>query len=1151
MHPVLHTDEFKALPPETSLMNSLNFEFLRESYEELANLGGFAEAYAYSDQEACLLKLRKYGEFLVKAVYSRQHMAFDIRDKFHDLLTDHSFKTITPPVVLDKLHLLRINGNDAAHGDLQPLPNSKVIELVKDANGLGKWLLVSAGKCQPGGFAPWVNIPEPSSISQDQAQSKSLSKENKATKKKLEQQEALMKKLLEDLEVARAKIATQEKTEEEAQIILNQAQQAASALEFNEETTRRQLIDKHLLNAGWDIAPSGQQTEYVKQEVKILHQPTPSGYGHADYVLYGENGLPLAVIEAKKTATDAILGKNQARCYADGLEKMTGHRPVIFYTNGHDIFIWNDAKKEPPRSLFGFYSKDSLEYDLFQREQRDLKLSALIPRESITDRIYQIEAIKRVSERFDSRKRKALIIQATGTGKTRVAISLCDVMLRAKWAKRILFLCDRRELRKQANGAFEEFLPEEPRVNVSRKTASDRDKRIYFSTYPAMMECFENFDVGFFDLIIADESHRSIYNRYKDLFRYFDSFQVGLTATPVKFVYRNTYGLFECEDGDPTFDYPYEAAITHDPPYLCPYKIIKHTTKFLRKGIKYNELNREQKEQLEDEEAVDDATEVNYESRQLGKKVFNLDTEKTILHNLMTNGIKNADGTHVGKTIIFARSNDHAKIIVETFDKEFPQYGGSFCAMITCQEPRAEQLIDDFKSTDGSSDLTIAVSVDMLDTGIDIPSVVNLVFNKPVKSYAKFWQMVGRGTRLCPDLFGSGQHKEYFQIFDHWGNFEYFDELDKEEDPSTSTTLMESSFETQIALAEAALKKQCVATLKIATTQISEAIADLPENCLSVRDKWKVVQSVSQQEVIEAFHPSTVALLRREILPLMKWRKIDGAEAHRFDQRINKLQLAKLGETSAVDPLVQTITEETKLLPINLKQVEEKIDTINLAKSETHLKQANSTELEAIRTTLRPIMKLKKKITTYTFDPIILRNLHDGEVEYKTHTPKLGVQDLVRYRNRVESVLQALLSTNPTLHRIRNGQPVTQEELEKLTQDVILQDQDLKLTDLLVQFPNDANNLATAIRHVIGLDSLKVDQHFSKFVQNHPTIGATQIRFLDMLKSHIKKNGAIEIDKLYEDPFTSIDHDGIEGVFPDDQIDELLELINQINSDVA
>jgi len=1127
-------------------MNSTNFEFLRPGHRELADLGGFAERYAHTDPSSCLVKLRTFAESMVKAVFAHYRLEKSYQSNLNDLLNDPSFKSITPTVVRDKLHYLRIKGNHAAHGTLHPMPREKILEVVEEARQLAAWFFIAVEggrKCDIPPFVP------PAGTEESKA---ALKRQKKAALQKIAEQEALMAKLLRDLEKARAQAETAEKSEEEKKELLKQAQQAASALDFSEEETRFKLIDEQLRAAGWDVGARGRSTEQVGQEVEVLHQPTDSGKGKADYVLYAENGKPLAVVEAKKTAKDAEIGKMQAKYYADGLEKMHGQRPVVFYTNGYEIFIWNDARTEPPRPLFGFYSRDSLEYSHFQTRERDAKLGSLHPKEQIIDRLYQFEAVKRISESFDHRRRKALIIQATGTGKTRVAIALCELMIRAKWAKRILFLCDRRELRKQAANTFDEFLPSEPRVLVSRRTSEDRDKRIYLATYPAMTKCYQNFDVGFFDLVIADESHRSIYNRYRDIFRYFDAFQVGLTATPLKFVFRNTYRLFERENEDPTFNYPYEDAINHDPRYLCPFKVIKHTTKFLREGIKYKDLTKGQQEQLDDQ--VEDPEAVDFDRDELARKVFNEDTDRVILRNLMENGIRNAEGTRLGKTIIFARNHRHAKLIVEVFDKEFPQYGGDFCTRIDNYEPRAEQLIDDFKSTDGSKNLTIAVSVDMLDTGIDVPEIVNLVFAKPVKSYAKFWQMIGRGTRLCENLFGPGRDKQFFQIFDHWGNFEYFDELQKEEDPARSKSLVEQLFEARIKLGQTAVEKQNLAALRLATGQIAADIAALPPDCLCVREKWREIRAMQKPDVIEDFDPATVALLRKEIAPLMQWRDTHGREAaFRFDLLVARLQEARGAGSADADDLRDQLIDQVAALPVNLRQVAEKDAAIQLAKDTDFHATATVEDLDRLRTELRGLMRYRRKHPRSAPEPLFLNIVEDsGDVQYRTHRVKLEGLDLAAYRSRVESVLRGLLDRSAALKKIRAGEPVAPGDIEELVDDVLLQDPDLHLEDLLHHFPNQSQSLAIAIRQVIGLDAGRIDEHFKDFVRKYPAINANQIRFLDLLKSYLSSYGAIELDKLWEPPFTTIDSAGIDGVFTDgEQIDALLDLLEKLNQSAA
>ena len=1132
--------------PFCGVVKSNNFEFLRPHFAELADLGGFAEAYAGTDPSSCLTKLRLFAENLVKAVFAHHRLERSYQSNFIDLLNDDSFKSITPAVVLDKIHLLRIKGNHAAHGTLHALQPGQIEDIVKDAHDLAKWFALSLGLIARSEIPAWQDLPtaEPTKSA--------LQREKKAALQKLAEQEALMAKLLADLEEARAKAEVAEKSQAEKAQILNQAQQAASALDFSEEETRLQLIDEMLLVASWNVGAGKASTSEVGKEVKVLHQPTQSGKGSADYVLWGDNGKPLAVIEAKKTAEDAQKGKMQAKYYADGLEKMHGQRPIIFFTNGYDVFIWDDAKTEPPRKLFGFYSKDSLIYSLFQTQQREPVLGALNPKEFITDRLYQIEAIKRVAETFDKRKRSALVIQATGTGKTRVAIAVCELMTRAKWAKRILFLCDRRELRKQAGDAFDEFLPSEPRILVKRATAGDRTKRIYLATYPAMMKCYLDFDPGFFDLVIADESHRSIYNRYRDLFRWFDAYQVGLTATPLKFIHRNTYSLFGCENEDPTSNFTYEQAIAHDPPYLCPFTVTKVTTKFLRDGIKYKNLTKEQQEQLD--EQVEDSEAVDYDKEQVSRQVFNKATDMAILRNLMENGIRNADGTRLGKSIVFARNHAHAKLLVEHFDEMYPQYGGDFCVRIDNYEPRAEQLIDDFKSTDGSKNLTIAVSVDMLDTGIDIPSLVNLVFAKPVKSYAKFWQMIGRGTRLCKNLFGPGKDKTEFRIFDHWGNFEYFDELKEEADPSRSKSLPEQLFEARIALGETALGKQELPALQLSTKLLAADIAALPDDCLSIREKWKDIRGMQKDGVLDGFAAPTVAALRGTITPLMQWRDCNGMEpALRFDLLITRLLNARLTGSAEAESLRDQIIDQVSDLPINLKPVQEKLPFIQKAKQTKYYENATISDLETLRQELRGVMRYRKSGGNERAKPVFL-NVAEDEAEYKVsaHKVKLAGMDLAAYRSRVESVLKSIFEQSPALQKIRAGEPVAEADLKELASDVLLQDPDLRLEDLLDHYPNKSKSLALAIRRVVGMDAAKVDEHLKTFVQQYPELNSNQIRFLELLKAHISSYGAIELEKLWETPFTTLHTGGIDGIFTDSaQVDALLDLLQNLNESAA
>ncbi|MFV1966604.1 MAG: DEAD/DEAH box helicase family protein [Pirellulaceae bacterium] len=1121
-----------------SSLNSKNFEFLRRKWEALAALAAFAERYADADPASALVKLRSFAEEIVQTIFHSHGLVKPPQANLHDLLTTHSFSQIVPRVVISKLHSLRIQGNKAAHGEQFPANAAKL--MLKEAFELARWFYIAfdSGKLED---CPQYAEPVPGEL--DEA-TRALKREKRAILEHLAAQEARMKDLLTELDEARVKAQKAESSLAEIETAMAVGQQTADLLHFDEETTRRRLIDTQLVAAGWDVGPNGASTTQVGQEVEIDHQPTETGIGYGDYVLWGDDGKPMAVVEAKKTAVDPEVGRKQAECYADGLEKTYGQRPVIFYTNGYETSIWNDAEGEPPRRLYGFYTKDSLEYLILGRTRKDTPKD-IAPNPDIADRMYQIEAVKRVSERFAGKHRKALIVQATGTGKTRVAISLCDALIRAKWARRILFLCDRRELRKQAKGVFQEYLSGEPLVYVTARTYQDREHRIYLATYPAMMKVFESFDVGFFDLIIADESHRSIYNRYRDLIEYFDAYKVGLTATPVKYISRNTYSLFGCQDEDPTAHFSFTDAINHNPPYLCPFKVKSVTTHFLREGIKYSQMTKQQRGQLEQDEEVPQAIE--YEQHQVDRHIFNKDTNRTILQNIMDNSVRDGTGSYPGKTIVFARNHDHALLLQKLFDEMYPNYGGKFCRVIDNYEPRAEQLIDEFK--DPLSGLNIAISVDMLDTGVDVPEIVNLVFAKPVFSFVKFWQMIGRGTRLCENLFGPGKHKTHFLIFDHWGNFQFFEEEYEEAEPARNKSLLQRLFEARIDLAEMALDQGDLKSFDLVAGLVGKDIADLPDKSIAVRDRWKEVHTVKNDHALRQFSPATRALLRQDIAPLMDARNIMGHEpAYQFDQLICKLQAELLKSSASFDDLKADLLALLDDLPMNLNQVRQKAHVIQEVRSTSFWDNVTVARLDRIRQELRGLARYRQsQITGRPAPKVIDIGEEDDLIERQDYKPRLEGLELAAYRRRVESVLKELFEQNETLRHIKDGDPVSDDDLRSLCSLVLTQDPDLDLQDLLDYYPETAGHLDLAIRTIIGLDPAAVQQRFSEFVQRHTTLNSMQIKFLSMLQNHIAKYGSIELDRLYEEPFTSFAADGIDGVFDEPQIDDLLKVIVSFN----
>lgn len=1113
-------------------MESVNFEILRSKWPELASLGGFAEQYSHSDPNSALLKLRSFIEQMVSIIYQTHGFPKPYQANLNDLLNEASFKQVTPPAVLEKFNAIRIKGNKAAHGASETANTS--LNILREAYDLGRWFYITFGS----GTLSDCPAYQPPPAEDTKAQ---IKRDKKAALQKLAEAETQMQALLEELEATRAKAAAAQKTAAELKAMAEKSRKSANELDFNEETTRFRLIDSMLADAGWNVGVNGADTDEVHQEVEIQHQPTTTGVGYADYVLYDDNGKPLAVVEAKKTANDAMIGRNQARIYADGLQKMTGQRPVIFYTNGFDVHIWDDAQNYPDRKIYGFYSKESLQYLVnYQRKEKQL-LDTVHIKPEITDRLYQQEAIKRVLERFSGNHRSALLIQATGTGKTRVAISLTDVLSRANWVKRVLFLCDRKELRKQARNAFNQHMSDAPLTIVSASTAKDRHQRIYLATYPAMMKIFQTFDVGFFDLIIADESHRSIYNRYRDLFSYFDCLQVGLTATPVHFINRNTFRLFSCEDRDPTFNYDLEHAVEEG--YLVPYEVFTHTTNFLRKGIKYAELTEQQRQQLEDD--GEDPTQFDYEDREVDKVIFNKETNRAILRNLMENGIREQTGQLPGKSIIFARSHNHAVLLKKLFDEMYPQYGGRFCQVIDNYDPRAEQLIDDLKKTSGTDEITIAISVDMLDTGIDIPELVNLCFAKPIRSQVKFEQMIGRGTRLCPNLFGPGKSKTAFRIFDHWGNFEYFSKNIPDVEPVATKSLLQKLFEARITLAETALQNAEPPIFDVTCPLIRDLINALPEDTIAVRDCWQAKRQLANPETLHQFSAVTVTRLRNELAPLMQWVNIRGnADAYILDLLITRMETAQLQTSAEFNDLKDELLDGVSRLRMTLNPVREKSETIKRVKSRMFWDMARFSDLETLRHELRSIWQYRDITSDPRPYPKII-DITDGDEIYEPHPTYLPSVDMMAYRKRVEETLSKLFETNGTLQKIKQGEPVSDQDLTALTTLVLIQNPDIDLNILKQFYEETAVSLDFIIRSLIGMDSEAVRQRFSDFVHKHPQLTAKQTRFLSLLQNHIAKYGSIEIDRLYEPPFTTVDSNGLDGVFKAEaEIDELIDILD-------
>lgn len=1107
---------------------SLNFEMLRRKWPEMADLGAMAEGYVYTDPETALVKLRNMVELIVRWLYREERLPQGYRPNLFDLIKGDSFVQVMPKPIVEKLDILRQYGNKAAHGEKCEQKHS--LWLLKESWLVSAWLYIrydSGNQQECGSFTlpPQQAVELTTDALKKKAQE--LEKACAALKAAEEREIAILRDLQQAKEQADELKARLEQSRQKNQ-------QAVNLLDMNEAETRRRLIDARLLDANWDISDDGSDTDQVTQEEATLNQPTKTGHGRADYVLWDDNHKPLAVIEAKSTQVDAEAGRHQAKLYADWLEEKYGQRPVIFYTNGYDIYIWDDhpAHAYPPRRLFGFYSKASLQHLILQRSSKKDLLQTDIDTNIAGGgtRLYQLESIRRVAESFSHKKRSALIVQATGTGKTRVSIALTKLLLDARWVKRVLFLCDRKELRKQARNAFNEFVSDPICVVGSSDKATRQTARIFIATYPGMLNIMEQFDVGHFDLIIADESHRSIYNVYGDLFKYFDCLQVGLTATPVEMVSRSTCQLFGCDYKMPTAEYSLEKAIEDD--HLVPYEVVTHTTKFLREGIKRDNLTDAQIAQLEDDGI--DPNLLDFDAESIDKAIYNKPTNAAIMRNLMENGIKDKDGQLPGKSIVFARNHRHALLLQEVFDAQYPQFAGKFCQVIDNYDPRAEQLIDDFKGEGKNHDLTIAISVDMLDTGIDVPEVVNLVFAKPLRSKVKFWQMIGRGTRLRKDLFGPGKHKEKFRIFDHWGVFDYFEQEPEEAEPSLSKSLAQQRFEAWLQLGRSALKKFDRDALDKVTLLLRAQLDALDDRSISVQERWKEKARLSDPKVLRQFSPATQQALLTEMAPLMQWLDVRGqGDALRFDMDMIAAQQALYDNPEQLMKSYHLVAEKMDRLPPHLAQVQQHGDLINQLRDQSWWQQVNFDQLEHARFTLRDIMHLMEKSVVAPQPPIIT-NIAEDEADYQSAQRKTNLKsvDFKLYRKQVQGALEPLFSSNPVLQKIRRGQPVNERELDELRKLVLIQNPNVDIKVLSDFYPEASAWLDKILRTLVGMESEAVAERFTAFAAAH-RLNATQMRFLDLLKNHVRDFGAIEMKQLFEQPFTSVNSQGVTGVFPD------------------
>ncbi|MBB2893732.1 DEAD/DEAH box helicase family protein [Flexivirga oryzae] len=1112
-----------------------NFDFIKTSLPTVHADCVRAESYLSSDHAAACFYSRRAVEQLVGHLYDVLGLPVPYRDDLAARINDSGFKAKVGVRITQKLNLIRKVGNTAAH-EGKPIAPAVALQVLRELFHVVVFAAYSYSTDPQG--VPTGKQFDPSLA----AKLAPLSRDElvKLAAKFKAQDEAHAKALAERDDLAAAKDA--EIAELKQQIAAAQATNTApDDHDYSEAETRRLIIDVLLAEAGW---PLDQERD---REYPVTGMPNGGGDGFVDYVLWGADGLPLAVVEAKRTTKSPQVGQQQATLYADCLEAEFGRRPVIFYSNGYQHWIWDDAafpgSGYPPREIQGFYTRDELEL-MIQRRQTRLPLAGAPVDASIVERYYQTRAIKAIDAAFDKREREALLVMATGAGKTRTVIALVDQLMKAGWVKRVLFLADRTALVKQAVNAFKTHLPSVTTVNLV--TERNADGRVYASTYPTILNLINEIDdgsrrfgPGYFDLIIIDEAHRSVYQKYGAIFDWFDAYLVGLTATPKDEVDHNTYRLFHLEDGVPTDAYGLDEAVADG--FLVPPFGVSVGTKFLRQGIRYDDLTDAEKDEWDALDWGEDGPPAAVDPEELNRFLFNEDTVDRVISTLMTEGYKVAGGDRLGKTIIFAKSQAHAEFIAERFNVAYPEYGGQFARVITHQITYAQSLIDDFSQADKAPH--IAISVDMLDTGIDVPEVVNLVFFKLVRSKSKFWQMIGRGTRLCPGIFGPGEDKKDFFVFDFCGNLDYFSQDLPGSEGSLQKSLTQRLFESRLGLVVALDHASASSDLRRTTADwLQEFVAGMNLDNVLVRAQRQQVEKWSSRARWDAVSNDDAAEILSHLAGLPSTVRDPDEEAKRFDLLVLRRQLAQLeGDAVAAERIRETVQAiAAALLPKKtIPSVAAQLELLDEVAGDEWWVDVTLPMLEVMRLRLRGLVRFVEKTRQNPVYTDFEDTLDDASiVELPQAT---GGMNWERFRAKAQAYLKAH-EDHVALQRLRRNKQLTAEDLDSLAKMLVEAGGDQPVD--LEWVTERAGELGPFIRSLVGLDRSAANEAFAAFLDD-TRFSVDQIRFVSLIVDELTANGIMEPARLYESPYT--DHGTVDFIFPSDY-EGIVEILRDVNA---
>ena len=1106
-----------------------NFDYLLEKNE----YSGFAKAAIDAENSitispaTCAILSRRALELAVRFVYSYDSdLVMPYQDNVSSLIHEDSFRNIIEPRLFPMLKYTIHLGNVAVHTN-NNIKRDEAIIALRDLYEFCDWIDYSYS-------ADYNEKSFDESLLATGDEKRVRAEELKQLYDNLSSKDKKLEDVLKENEELRQKMAAERKAHTRTRTF--------NVDSISEAETRKHYIDIALAEAGWIIDRN------CTVEEEVTGMPNPTGLGYVDYVLWGKDNLPLAVVEAKKASVDPIVGSQQAKLYADCLQNKYNQRPLIFTTNGFEFYYTNDYMNYPKREVSGFFTQEEIQLEVDRRKTR-IPLDRIDIKDAITNRPYQKEAVTAVCDAIMNNRRKMLLVQATGSGKTRVSISIVDVLRQHNYIKNVLFLADRTALVKQAKNNYSNLLPDLSLCNLLDNKDDPENSRMIFSTYPTMLNAIDEkknkfgeklFGPGHFDLIICDEVHRSIYRKYQAIFEYFDALLLGMTATPKNEIDKNTYGIFDLERGVPTYAYELEKAVEEG--YLVNYSTLEYKSKIMDTGIHYNDLSEEEKEEYEETFADDDTVGDDISSEAINTWLFNKDTIDKVLNELMEKGLKVEGGDKLGKTIIFAKNSLHAQAIVERFNSLYPELGGGFIKQIDYSIKYCDTLIDDFSIKDKMPQ--IAVSVDMLDTGIDIPEILNLVFFKKVRSYSKFWQMIGRGTRLCSDLLGEGIDKEKFLIFDFCNNFEFFRVNKNGAENGIQASLSEKTYTTKAMIcrelqAPRYINEESYSNYRsyLVTGMMGDVI-ELNDDSFLVKRHYRYVEIYRNRNAWDHLETIEISDIKEHIAPIVKPKR-DNELARRFDYLVYSIELGVLQSKNVQQPIDMVVsaatllTEKIKTIP----QVGAQRDIIEKIQTQEFWDGATILELEQVREALRGLLqyidKIKRKIYYTDFEDHISEGTA-GEPLYTT-------DELTNYRKKVEHYLKEH-EDNLSVYKLRNNKKLSETDMKELER--ILWSELGSRDDYVKEYGDTPIGLL--VRKIVGVDRAALNEAFSRFLSDEK-LNINQIRFVNLIIDYIVENGNIEDNSvLMNEPFRSLG--SITVLFKEDlgKAKELMSVIEEI-----